>query len=382
MKITFFTNFLTHHQLPFCLEMVKIYGDDFKFISTEKINEERLKLGYSNMDDLYDFVIKSYESKEEYKKAMDLALNSDVVIAGSTTSDEYVKERLKQDKLTFRYYARIFYKKSLSIFDFKNLRKVYDRHFRYKKNKNLHLLCASSYGPNDFNKFGMYINKAYKWGYFLETKTYDEKELLKQKEADVPVILWVGRLIKVKHPEYVIKLANYLRKEGYKFKIQVVGNGPEYEPLKKRIEKYNLSDYVELVGAVKSENVRSYMEKAKIFICTSDQNERWGAVINEAMNSGCQVVANKFIGSVPFLIKNRENGLTYTNIKEYYEAVKELLDNKEFGDKLSINAYRTIHDVWTAENAVKNLGLVLDAIINNKDNPVKVGPGSNTYPVK
>ena len=27
------------------------------------------------------------------------------------------------------------------------------------------------------------------------------------------------------------------------------------------------------------------MEKAKIFICTSDQNERWGAVINEAMNS-------------------------------------------------------------------------------------------------
>ena len=145
MKITFFTNFLTHHQLPFCLEMQKIYGDNFKLISTEKINNERLSLGYSNMDDLYDFVIKAYKSKEEYNKAMDLALNSDVVIAGSTTSDEYVKERLKQDKLTFRYYARIFYKKSLSIFDLKNLRKVYDRHFRYKNNKNLYLLCASSY---------------------------------------------------------------------------------------------------------------------------------------------------------------------------------------------------------------------------------------------
>ena len=145
MKITFFSNFLTHHQLPFCMEMFKIYGDDFKFISTEKINDERLALGYSNIDDLYDFVIKAYKSKEEYNKAMDLALNSDVVIAGSTTSDEYVKERLKQDKLTFRYYSRIFYKKSLSIFDLKNLRKVYDRHFKYKKNKNLYLLCASSY---------------------------------------------------------------------------------------------------------------------------------------------------------------------------------------------------------------------------------------------
>ena len=124
------------------------------------------------------------------------------------------------------------------------------------------------------------------------------------------------------------------------------------------------------------------MEKAKIFICTSDQNERWGAVINEAMNSGCQVVANKYIGSVPFLIKNRENGLTYTNIKGFYKNVKELLDNKEFGEKLSINAYRTIHDIWTAKNASKNLGLLLDSIINNKENPVKEGPGSNAYPVK
>ena len=37
MKIIFISNFLTHHQLPFCLEMVERYGDDFKFISTIKI---------------------------------------------------------------------------------------------------------------------------------------------------------------------------------------------------------------------------------------------------------------------------------------------------------------------------------------------------------
>ena len=47
---------------------------------------------------------------------------SDVAIMGSTTSDIYAKERLKQDKLTFRYYARIFYNGIFSIFDFKNLK--------------------------------------------------------------------------------------------------------------------------------------------------------------------------------------------------------------------------------------------------------------------
>ena len=31
------------------------------------------------------------------------------------------------------------------------------------------------------------------------------------------------------------------------------------------------------------------------------------------MNSACAVVANSAIGSVPFLIKNKENGLIYEN---------------------------------------------------------------------
>ena len=66
MKITFYSNFLTHHQLPFCLEMYKKYGEDFKFVSMEKINKERISLGYKDMDNDYPFVLKAYESKEEY----------------------------------------------------------------------------------------------------------------------------------------------------------------------------------------------------------------------------------------------------------------------------------------------------------------------------
>ena len=37
MKIAFFSNFLNHHQLPFCQEMIKILNDDFIFIATEPI---------------------------------------------------------------------------------------------------------------------------------------------------------------------------------------------------------------------------------------------------------------------------------------------------------------------------------------------------------
>lgn len=381
MKISFYTNFLTHHQLPFCLEMYKKYGDDFKFVSTVKINEERLSLGYKDMDNDYPFVLKAYESDEKYQEAMKLALDSDVVIMGSTQTDEYITERLKQDKLTFRYYARIFYKGIFSIFDFKNLKIVYNKHFKYRKNKNLYLLCASSYGPNDFNRLGMYIDKSFKWGYFPETKKYNEKELMSKKDNDRISIIWVGRFIKEKHPEDVIKLARKLRKNGYKFEIKMLGNGKLFEKTKNQVEKYNLKDVVKLVGPVESDKVREYMEKANIFICTSDRTERWGVVLNEAMNSGCATVAYKGIGGVPFLIKNSYNGFAYSNFNDLYNKTVNLINDKKLREKISVNAYKTISEIWTAENATNNFELLINSIVDKKENPVTEGPASNAYPV-
>lgn len=381
MKISFYTNFLTHHQLPFCLEMYKKYGDDFKFVSTVKINEERLSLGYKDMDNDYPFVLKAYESDEKYQEAMELALDSDVVIMGSTQTDEYITERLKQDKLTFRYYARIFYKGIFSIFDFKNLKIVYNKHFKYRKNKNLYLLCASSYGPNDFNRLGMYIDKSFKWGYFPETKKYNEKELIAKKDNDKIGIIWVGRFVREKHPEDVIKLARKLRRNGYKFEIKMLGNGKLFEKIKNQVAKYNLKDVVKLVGPVKSDKVREYMEKSNIFICTSDRTERWGVVLNEAMNSGCATVAYREIGGVPFLIENDYNGFAYSNFNDLYNKTVSLINDKKLREKISVNAYKTISEIWTAENATNNFELLINSIVDKKENPVTEGPASNAYPV-
>ena len=74
--------------------------------------------------------------------------------------------------------------------------------------------------------------------------------------------------------------------------------------IKKEIKKEKLEDVVQVVGQVPSEEVKNYMEDANIFIGTSDSREGWGAVVNEAMNAGCAIVANRRMGSAPFLIKN------------------------------------------------------------------------------
>lgn len=379
MKVTFYSNFLTHHQVPFCIEMQKRLGEDFKFVSTMRIFKWRLDMGFKDLDKEYDFVVRAYENDEEYNKAKKLALDSDIVIIGSTT-DELIDERLKQDKITFRYRARVFifldgfFK---TIFNKEKMQLFYNRHIKYRKNKNLYMLCANGYGASDFNLLHLYKDKIYKWGYFLETNIYDIDKLIEEKEKNEKMqIIWVARFINWKHPEIVLKLAKNLKNKNYNFNIKMLGTGVLEEKIKQRIEKENLSDVVQVVGQVPSDKVKDYMEEANIFIGTSDSREGWGAVINESMNAGCAIVANKKMGSVPFLITDNENGYTYKNYKDLEEKVIKLIENKKLREKFSKNAYKYITEKWTANMAVNNLMELFESIIEKKETNIKKGPAS------
>lgn len=384
MKVVFISNFLTHHQVPFCLEMQKRLGDDFKFISTVKIFQWRLDLGFQDLDSEYDFVVKAYENEETYQKAKKLALESDIVIIGSTT-DDLIEERLKQDKLTFRYRARIFIFPDgffKTIFNKEKMKLYYQRHIKYRKNKNLHLLCANAYGANDFGLFGLYKNKIYKWGYFLEANEYDIDKLIEKKEENKKIeIIWVARFIKWKHPEVVLKLAKNLKKQNYNFEIKMLGTGVLEEKTRKQVKKQNLEDVIKIVGQVPSDEVKEYMEKANIFIGTSDSWEGWGAVINESMNAGCAIVANRRMGSVPFLIQEGETGFRYNHYKDLENKVKLLIDNKELRKKLGKNAYQYITQKWTGSIAAENVIKLFEATINHEEAKIEEGPASKAVPM-
>lgn len=379
MKVIFISNFLTHHQVPFCLEMQKKLGDDFKFVSTVKIFQWRLDMGFEDLDKKYDFVVRAYENDEMYKKAQKLATESDVAIIGSTV-DDLIVERLKQDKLTFRYRSRVFIFPDgfwKTIFNKEKLKLFYDRHIKFRNNKNLYMLCANAYGAKDFARLGLYKNKTYEWGYFLETNNYDIEKLLKEKQQKKKVeIIWVARFIKWKHPEVVIKLAKELRKENVEFKIKMLGTGKLIEKIKKEVAKNDLSGQIEIVGQVPSSKVKDYMEEADIFIGTSDNQEGWGVVVNEAMNAGCAIVANRRMGSVPILIKDGENGYTYDKYPELKEKVEYLIKNAEARSKLGKNAYLYITQKWTSTIAANNLIKLFESILYGKEFDVKDGPAS------
>jgi glycosyltransferase involved in cell wall biosynthesis len=283
-----------------------------------------------------------------------------VVIFGSAPY-KMIQKRVKDNKLTFRYSERPL-KTGLEWWRYPD--RFLRWHRMYPQRKNVYLLCASAYAASDYAKFLMFKGRSYKWGYFPEVKRYENVDALLEKKTPKS-ILWAGRFIDWKHPDDVVEVAKRLKAAGYDFHIRMLGNGERWEDVAQMIRDADLEDQIQLVGAVPSDQVRSYMEQASVYLFTSDRNEGWGAVLNESMNSGCAVVACDAIGSVPFLVEDGENGLTYKsgNVDQLYEHVKYLLDHPDICRKLGANAYRTITEKWNAETAARRLLELSEALL-------------------
>lgn len=366
--IVFISTFLSHHQLPFCLEMCKKTNNQFVYIACEPINEERILLGYDDLNNKYPFVLRTYESEALYKKAKELCTQCDVLLIGSAPKEMFT-DRLRKRKLTFRISERIF--KDETPF-FSSLRRKIGvlRHVLPYQNRNYYLLASSAYAVNDYASCGCFLNRAYKWGYFPETKRYDIEQL--QKCKDENSILWVGRMLDWKHPDDAIRLAAALKKSGYRFHLKMIGCGdPMFEKIRTMVRQMNLSDCVTLLGALPAEEVRKEMEQSQIFLFSSDRREGWGAVVNEAMNAGCAIVANHSAGAVPYLISDGKNGVSYSdgNLNQALYALKELLDNPEKRRILGNNAYDTITQMWNCETAAERLVHLIERIAAGECNP-------------
>lgn len=348
MKIVFVSNYYNHHQSAISEEFYKQTGGSYVFIATAQMSDERKRLGYSF--DEPSFVVKSYKDEETYKYCINLINDAEVVIAGSAP-EKMIRKRIRSGKLVFRYSERIYKnKKKLLQLPLRFIK----YHFDNYPYKNVYMLCASAYAARDYAITGMFKGKAFKWGYFPAVKKYDD--IVKLIDDKTPnSILWTARFIDWKHPEVPIRVAKRLKQSGYKFSLSLIGNGKLDNKIRDMIKTEDLEDCVQMLGSMKTEEVRRYMEQSEIFLFTSDFNEGWGAVLNESMNSACAVVASHAIGSVPFLINDGENGFIYKNgdVCDLYNNVDLLLNNSEKCKKMANNAYKTLTDTWNAKVAAQ-----------------------------
>lgn len=377
MKLTFVTNYMTHHQLPFCLEMVKRLGDGFRLVETNVMEDERLHMGWGLDPSAYDFVLRTDEYEGPMKK---LVMESDAVICGGA-SVYYVLERMDEGKLTFRYHERLYKKGRQQAFAPRGYLKKLKEHTKYRKLP-VYLLCAGAYVPADFSLFFSYPGKMRRWGYFPEFIEYSEEELARPAREETR-ILWTGREIAWKHAETALQAAYLLKEEGISFHLDMIGEGECRSELEAQRKRYGLEKETGLENFAAPAEVRRRMLESDIYLMTSDYEEGWGAVVNEAMNAGCAVAASHAAGSVPYLIRDTENGCVYPfgrssreNAEMLAGILKILCRKPELRSQLGKAAYETIAAEWNAQTAAERLLEFCTSVLGGEEKSWESGPMS------
>ena len=364
-KIVFLSDYFNHHQKYLSNAFYRLTNKEYCFVETSSIGPERVNLGWGE-NKKPEYVKQSYASTGKALECQELVDRAETVMIGSAP-ESFLKNRKKNNQLIFRYAERPL-KKGLELkkYPYRWLKWHLQNPIRAKS----YLLCASAYTAADYAKFGLFKNKAFQWGYFPETRIYPniEKVICSKKPQ---TILWAGRFLNWKHPDAAIRLSKRLKENGCSFTLNLIGTGPMEGELKALVQSYQLKNEVHFLGAMKPAEVRAYMEQAQIYLFTSDKHEGWGAVLNEAMNSGCAVVASHAIGSVPFLLCNQKNGLIYQNGNEedLFQKLMRLLNSQDLCFNYGRQAYLTITTEWNAETAAERFVALSNAILSGNKSP-------------
>lgn len=382
ITLTFYSEILNHHQVHIADNLYDILGDNFRFVEVIESSETK---GCLNDYSSRPYLVKAWLDNGSRDYAFKCAKESDVCVFDGYETLPYQKVRDTTSKLSFELSERWLKKGLLNIFSprlLHTLLRYYISHGKHNKYK----LCASAYAANDQYLFKTFLDKCYKWGYFIPIQSQRENNKQHHQSFNNAYdahIMWCSRLIKWKHPELAVMLAYNLKLKGINVKVHMYGAGPCLPNLQRLSSKFQLENNIVFYGRRTNYEIHAAMRENDIFILTSDQNEGWGVVLNEAMSNGCAVVVSDMVGAAPFLIEHGKNGLLFEseNIRSLCDNVEYLILNPTLREKLSLNAIETIREVWSPRIAAENLVHLSRRILLGKDSDIMYGPCSKAFPI-
>lgn len=189
-------------------------------------------------------------------------------------------------------------------------------------------------------------------------KVYRKENFFQQGEK--PVILFVGRLARVKGVEYLIDAM-----DGLDAKLVIVGNGDQYDYLVNKAKAVK-SDIV-FMGSKTHEELSEIFASADIFVAPSvtledGSKEGFGLVVLEAMASGLPVVVSNS-GGLSEIIKNGENGFVVNekNVEELNVILSKLINSPELREEYSLKSMASVGE-WDYKNIAKSYSQIIESI--------------------
>lgn len=161
-----------------------------------------------------------------------------------------------------------------------------------------------------------------------------------------PVLLFVGRIDRLKNIFFTVEALRILSERNRSFKMLFVGSGPANIELNERILQYHLDDKVFLVGRVTDRILLSrYYRLADLFLFPSLYDAS-SLVQIEAASQKTPTIFLKGAATAN-TVTDRVNGfLSENDPKAFADLMEEIIDHPDLYKSVSLGAARDLYHSW------------------------------------
>lgn len=172
-------------------------------------------------------------------------------------------------------------------------------------------------------------------------------------------LLMVGRIVEKKGHCYVFEALRQLLEESHRVHLTIVGEGDDYEKIRKLRDAMGLQDSVDFAGVTNQAGVRTHMERADVLLhcsVTGADGDCEGIpnVVVEASAMGLPILATRHGGLVE-LVQHEKNGLLVDerDVPAMIDSLRQLLLDRDSRFRLGRTGARMMERDWDIDEQVR-----------------------------
>ena len=156
--------------------------------------------------------------------------------------------------------------------------------------------------------------------------------------SDIPLLLFIGRLIPEKGIRDVIHACQLLRERNQEFRLVCLGDGRARRDAEREVARLNLQDYVRFVGYIPEEEAAAFYASGTMLLFPTYHDEGFPMVIFNAAAAGLPIITTRIRAAADYL-REPDNCLWATERRPDVLADKiiELLKTTELRTRMSCN---------------------------------------------
>lgn len=163
---------------------------------------------------------------------------------------------------------------------------------RYRHNVSF-VLATGKTGLQCYRSSGFSDLQVFEWGYFTEHPAHYK---IKDARFDKTILLFIGQLISRKSILPFIQTFKELPNSS-SCELHIIGDGVQKNELIAAIDGHSNIKYL---GNVPNKEISKHLQSCDLMVLPSI-HDGWGAVVNEALQSGCRVLCSTACGAASLL---------------------------------------------------------------------------------